>query len=117
MIRRSAKLGIGEFGVSGNGTSSIADMATRQIGAAMPDQTSVEMRAQLRKRIKPTPLAIPKIATARQASIIKVATMRTTGTIGGAFGTLDTRKMPSSAKKMPTMVKTLPRMAITPEAV
>ena len=97
--------------------SSIADIATRQIGAAMPDHTRVEMRAQLRKRIKPTPLATPKVATAKKASIINAAIKRTAGTIVGAFGTLAVINSPTSANRMPIAVKTLPRMAITPEAV
>ena len=88
-----------------------------QIGAAIPDQTSVEMRAQFRKRINPTPLAIPNNATARNASIIRVAIKRTVGTIGGAFGTLAAMIRPTSANRIPITVKTLPRMAITPEAV
>ena len=59
------------------------------------------MRAQFRNRINPTPLAIPNIATARNASITTVTISRTVGSIGAACGSAQSDEQTNQREQNP----------------
>src|ERR1700685_1110076 len=105
------------FGDGGVGSIATNTMASTHIGAAIPDQTRTETRAQLRSRINPTPLKAPQIVTAKKIAMIAAVITRSPGLASIGLGYREESSSPIIPMRMPIAVTKLPSMAITPEAM
>jgi hypothetical protein len=83
----------------------------------MPAQTKAEMRAQLQRRKRPMPVAIPNMAQAIPTAIVTMPTILTNGGCSIEDVGKVTNKKVKRLIPVPSMTNTLPRMAMTPAAI
>jgi len=106
----------GMFGGVGNGAIDTIRTPKAPKKEHTPAQTSAEIRAQFRKRIKPTPVTTPNIATQRnRTNIISRAILRNAGVSGVCAD--PTRAKLRRTREKTRIVRTLPAMATTAAAI
>jgi hypothetical protein len=85
--------------------------------AMMAAQTSAEIRAQLFRRNRPTPVKIPNTATAmKKSSITMAADLAGAGRFSRP-GVLEIRAVPMRPKAQTKIARALPRKATTPATI
>jgi hypothetical protein len=83
----------------------------------MPAQTMAEMRAQLRRRKRPMPVAIPNMEEANATAMVTMPTILTKGGCSiEAVGKV-TNKNAKRLIPVPSKTNKLPTMAMTPAAI
>jgi hypothetical protein len=87
-----------------------------QQNVVKPAQINAEIRAQFRKRIKPMPVAAPKIATASMiANITSMLVLRNAGSSGICVEPTNAKLR--RAREKQRIARTLPAIATTPAAI
>jgi hypothetical protein len=83
----------------------------------MPAQTRAEMRAQLRRRKRPMPVAIPNMEQAIATAMVTMPTILTNGGCSIAAVGKVTNKYAKRLIPVPSKTNKLPRIATTPAAI
>src|SRR6476661_4562648 len=107
----------GEIEVLGTDMKIATGMPMSPKKKQMPAQTKAEMRAQLRRRKRFIPVAIPNMAQAIPTAIVTMPTILTNGGCSIEDVGKATNKKAKRLIPVPSTTNRLPRMAMTPAAI